>query len=170
MKAEEIKSVDDISLYIEGCLNDLEGGISTKEETDKYLHELVTRVTEVATQSHPPREGAKEGAKEDLFEKAKNALEKYILENPDKVAQDLDVMRALQTTPPQANTVTDEDQLFNFFVWFRANGENHTDKPIEKMIEIYLSQQPEPSEVCKRKFCKRPETCKREGKCMEFLT
>jgi len=87
-----------------------------------------------------------EGAKEDLFEKAKNALEKYILENPDKVAQDLDVMRALQTTPPQANTVTDEDQLFNFFVWFRANGENHTDKPIEKMIEIYLSQQPEPRE------------------------
>jgi hypothetical protein len=30
--------------------------------------------------------------------------------------------------------------LFNFFMWFRENGEKHIDKSIEKMIQIYLSE------------------------------
>ena len=42
--------------------------------------------------------------------------------------------------------VTDDDYqyirsttgLFNFFMWFRANGEFYVDLPVEKMIETYL--------------------------------
>ena len=30
--------------------------------------------------------------------------------------------------------------LFNFFIWFRENGEKHIDKSIEKMINIYLNE------------------------------
>lgn len=30
--------------------------------------------------------------------------------------------------------------LFDFFMWFRANGEKHMDLSIEKMIEIYLKE------------------------------
>jgi hypothetical protein len=30
--------------------------------------------------------------------------------------------------------------LFNFFMWFRENGEKHIDKSIEKMILIYLNE------------------------------
>lgn len=30
--------------------------------------------------------------------------------------------------------------LYDFFIWFRANGEKHIDKSIEKMIDIYLSE------------------------------
>lgn len=32
----------------------------------------------------------------------------------------------------------EEKQLFDFFMWFRENGEKHLDKSIEKMIEYYL--------------------------------
>lgn len=28
--------------------------------------------------------------------------------------------------------------LFDFFIWFRENGEKHIDMSVEKMIEIYL--------------------------------
>lgn len=28
--------------------------------------------------------------------------------------------------------------LFDFFMWFRENGEKHTDVSVEEMIEIYL--------------------------------
>jgi hypothetical protein len=31
--------------------------------------------------------------------------------------------------------------LFNFFMWFRENGETHLDKSIEKMIEVYMNEQ-----------------------------
>ena len=40
----------------------------------------------------------------------------------------------------------DEERLFNFFVWFRANGEKYTDRPIEEMIGVYLSGPSEPRE------------------------
>jgi hypothetical protein len=33
-----------------------------------------------------------------------------------------------------------EKELLDFFMWFRENGEKHIDKPIEKMIKIYLEQ------------------------------
>lgn len=33
MKAEEIKTIKDAQRFVEGCLNDFESGVSTKEET-----------------------------------------------------------------------------------------------------------------------------------------
>lgn len=47
MEAKDIKSVDDVSNYIEGCLNDFSEGISTQEETNKYLHELIVQVIKI---------------------------------------------------------------------------------------------------------------------------
>ena len=44
MKVEQIRTADDMEIYIEGCLNDYEAGVSTKEETLVYLAELVARV------------------------------------------------------------------------------------------------------------------------------
>ena len=32
----------------------------------------------------------------------------------------------------------DFEIIYNFFLWFRSNGENFIDLPIERMIEIYL--------------------------------
>ncbi len=31
-------------------------------------------------------------------------------------------------------------KLFNFFMWFRENGEKHIDKSIKEMIKIYLDE------------------------------
>ena len=44
MKVEQIKTPDDVERYIEGCLNDFETAISTKDETVVYLAELVVHV------------------------------------------------------------------------------------------------------------------------------
>lgn len=44
MKAEAIKTPNDIERYIEGCINDFETGISDKSETIVYLAELVAHV------------------------------------------------------------------------------------------------------------------------------
>ena len=33
-----------------------------------------------------------------------------------------------------------KEQLINFFLWFRENGEKHLDKSIEAMIDIYLKE------------------------------
>jgi hypothetical protein len=37
MKVEDIKTFSDARRYIEGCINDYEAGISTKEETIKFI-------------------------------------------------------------------------------------------------------------------------------------
>jgi hypothetical protein len=37
MKVENIKTFSDARRYIEGCINDYEAGISTKEETIKFI-------------------------------------------------------------------------------------------------------------------------------------
>ena len=39
MKVEDIKTISDAQRYVEGCLNDYESGLSTKEETLHYLGE-----------------------------------------------------------------------------------------------------------------------------------
>ena len=44
MKVEEIKTPDDIERYIEGCLNDFEMAIITKDETVVFLAELVVHI------------------------------------------------------------------------------------------------------------------------------
>ena len=50
MKVEQIRTADDVERYIEGCLNDYEAGVSTKEETLVYLAELVAHVYAKATE------------------------------------------------------------------------------------------------------------------------
>ena len=44
MKVENVSTPDDIERYIEGCINDLQAGISTKDETIVNLAELVAHV------------------------------------------------------------------------------------------------------------------------------
>ena len=44
MKAEDLKTPDDIERYIEGCLNDFENGISTKSETTAHLGEMAVQI------------------------------------------------------------------------------------------------------------------------------
>ena len=50
MKVERIRTADDVERYIEGCLNDYEEGISTKDETVVNLAELVAHVYTKATE------------------------------------------------------------------------------------------------------------------------
>lgn len=56
MKAKNIKSIDDVSNYIEGCLNDFEEGLSDKDETSKNFHDLVTKIIDMAKSSTPTRQ------------------------------------------------------------------------------------------------------------------
>jgi len=48
MKLEQIVTANDIERYIEGCLNDFEMGISSKEETLIHLAELVVHIYKAA--------------------------------------------------------------------------------------------------------------------------
>jgi hypothetical protein len=48
MKVEEIKTAEDILRFIEGCMNDFESGVSSKEETMCLLADLVAHVAQVA--------------------------------------------------------------------------------------------------------------------------
>ena len=48
MEATDIKSLNDCQRYLEGCINDFEGGVSTKEETLKALREYTERISELA--------------------------------------------------------------------------------------------------------------------------
>lgn len=36
--------------------------------------------------------------------------------------------------------MNEAELLFNFFMWFRENGENYVCHPIEHMIKIYLKE------------------------------
>ena len=44
MKVENVSNGEDVERYIEGCINDFEGGISRKDETIISLAELVAHV------------------------------------------------------------------------------------------------------------------------------
>ena len=50
MEVDQIRTADDVEMYIEGCLNDFEEGISEKDETLVYLAELVAHVYTKATE------------------------------------------------------------------------------------------------------------------------
>lgn len=41
MELTDIKSEEGVARYIEGCMNDLEAGVSTKKETELLLHRLI---------------------------------------------------------------------------------------------------------------------------------
>jgi len=47
MEAKDIKDYRDAQRYVEGCLNDLLDGISTKEETMTYMKEYTLRIIEI---------------------------------------------------------------------------------------------------------------------------
>lgn len=47
MKVKDVKKPDDVTRYIEGCLNNFEMAISTKDETLVFLAELVVHVYKV---------------------------------------------------------------------------------------------------------------------------
>lgn len=49
MKPENINTIQDMQLYVEGCLNDFEAGISTKIETLGYLKLYTYRIIEIFT-------------------------------------------------------------------------------------------------------------------------
>lgn len=49
METKDIKTIKDAENYIEGCMNDFESGVSTKEETITYLGEYTTRIIELVT-------------------------------------------------------------------------------------------------------------------------
>jgi hypothetical protein len=48
MKAQDINSTEDFLIYIEGCLNDFESAVSTKEETMNLFLDMVIRIHELA--------------------------------------------------------------------------------------------------------------------------
>ena len=50
MEVNKIRTADDVEMYIEGCLNDFEEGISEKDETVVNLAELVAHVYVKATE------------------------------------------------------------------------------------------------------------------------
>ena len=64
-----------------------------------------------------------------------NKAHKQYLEN-------LELWRYLQALDAYCDELEMEEseRLFEFFIWFRENGEKHLDKSIEKMIQIYLKQ------------------------------
>ena len=45
MNAKDIRKIEDALDYIEGCLRDFEGGISTIEETTENLLELLITIS-----------------------------------------------------------------------------------------------------------------------------
>lgn len=47
MKVENIKNINDMERYLEGCLNDFELGISTKGETMGCLIDYTIKVVEL---------------------------------------------------------------------------------------------------------------------------
>lgn len=47
MKVKDIKTLQDANRYVEGCINDFEHGISTKEETMAFLGEYTGRLMEL---------------------------------------------------------------------------------------------------------------------------
>lgn len=48
MKLEDIRTADDIEIYIEGCLNDFELGFISKIKTIDLIGELVVHIYKLA--------------------------------------------------------------------------------------------------------------------------
>ena len=52
MEAKDIKNYKDMQRYIEGCLNDLMDGISTKEETMTHMKDYTLRIIDIVAGIH----------------------------------------------------------------------------------------------------------------------
>ena len=44
LKIEDIKTVSDMQRFVEGCINDLDAGVATKEETVNHLKDYTMKV------------------------------------------------------------------------------------------------------------------------------
>lgn len=53
MKATDIRTIEDAQRYIEGCINDLDAGISTKQQTIDYFAEYTLRIVKMARKALP---------------------------------------------------------------------------------------------------------------------
>lgn len=69
---KDIKSNEDILRYIEGCTNDLLTGVSTKEETNNLILELVLHVAELARKPKVDQE----------ISKLREEVEQWVKQNP----------------------------------------------------------------------------------------
>lgn len=50
LETKDINNAADMRRYVEGCLNDLMEGLSTKDETMKYLHDYTLRVIDITAE------------------------------------------------------------------------------------------------------------------------
>jgi hypothetical protein len=50
LEAKYINNLSDMQNYVQGCLNDLAEGISTVDETMKYMQEYTFRVIEITVE------------------------------------------------------------------------------------------------------------------------
>ena len=55
MKLSDITSEEMVAQYIEGCLNDMEAGISTKQETELHLHRLIIYLIKLDRKRYEPK-------------------------------------------------------------------------------------------------------------------
>ncbi len=61
MKVEDIKTVDDMERFVEGCLNDMDAGIATKAETIRHLADYTVHIVQlVVTKQQNKQRKAKE--------------------------------------------------------------------------------------------------------------
>ena len=47
LEVKNINTIDDMQRFVEGCINDFEAGISTKEETLDHLRDYTLRIMEL---------------------------------------------------------------------------------------------------------------------------
>ena len=60
MKVEDIKTIADMQRYCEGCINDFEAGVSTKEETMKAFEEYTFHLIELTANKVSKSEDVKD--------------------------------------------------------------------------------------------------------------
>jgi mevalonate pyrophosphate decarboxylase len=55
METKDIKTSKDMERYVEGCLNDLLDGLSTKEETMTYMKDYTIRIIDIVSEIYNKR-------------------------------------------------------------------------------------------------------------------
>lgn len=51
MKAKQINSINDCQHFVEGCINDFEAGIATKEETINHFKDYTFRIVDLVSKA-----------------------------------------------------------------------------------------------------------------------
>ena len=57
MKTSHIHTIQDMQRYVEGCINDFETGVSTKDETIDALRDYTIRVIELTVKKNEVLQG-----------------------------------------------------------------------------------------------------------------